>query len=109
MSTDRLSADEGPEKIAASLEAIEAEARARFEAAGDLAAVRAVERDVLGKRSQLARLHTRFGRLAPEQRREVGAWINATRGRLQERADALHRGAASMLTGRPGPRPNGWT
>ena len=75
--------------------------------AGDLAAVRAVERDVLGKRSQLARLHTLLGRLAPEQRREVGAWINATRGRLQERADDLDRGAASRPTGRPGPRPNG--
>ena len=42
VSTERLSADEGPEKIAAALEAIEAEARARFEAAGDLAAVSAV-------------------------------------------------------------------
>jgi phenylalanyl-tRNA synthetase alpha chain len=89
VSTDRLSAPVEPATITASLEAIEAEAEARFEAAGDLEAVRAVERDLLGKRSQLARLHTQLGRLAPEQRRQVGAWINATRARLQERADAL--------------------
>ena len=61
MSTDRLSATVEPETITASLEAIEAEAEARFEAAGDLPAVRAVERDLLGKRSQLARLHTLLG------------------------------------------------
>jgi phenylalanyl-tRNA synthetase alpha chain len=89
VSTDRLSTPTEPATIATTLETIEAEASARFDSAGDLAAVRAVERDVLGKRSPLARLHTLLGRLAPEQRREVGAWINATRGRLQERADAI--------------------
>jgi phenylalanyl-tRNA synthetase alpha chain len=75
--------------IADTLKAIEAEALARFESAGELGAVRDVERDVLGKRSPLARLHTQLGRLEPDQRREAGSWINATRARLQERADAL--------------------
>jgi phenylalanyl-tRNA synthetase alpha chain len=75
--------------IADTLKTIEAEALKRFDSAGELAAVRAVERDVLGKRSPLARLHTQLGRLEPEQRREAGAWINATRARLQERAGAL--------------------
>jgi phenylalanyl-tRNA synthetase alpha chain len=89
MSTDHLRTATEPATIATSLKAIEGEAMDRFDSAGDLAAVRAVERDVLGKRSPLAGLHTQVGRLAPEHRREVGAWINATRGRLQERASTL--------------------
>jgi phenylalanyl-tRNA synthetase alpha chain len=92
VSTDPLSTPTEPETIATALKTIEAEARAHLDAAGDLVAVRAVERDVLGKRSALARLHTHLGRLAPEQRREVGAWINATRARLQQRADTLTAG-----------------
>ena len=75
--------------IADTLKVLEAEALARFDSAGELDAVRAVEREVLGKRSPLARLHTQLGRLEPHERREAGAWINATRGRLQERAEAL--------------------
>jgi phenylalanyl-tRNA synthetase alpha chain len=75
--------------ISDTLKAIETEALARFDSAGDLVSVKAVEREVLGKRSPLARLHTQLGSLEPEQRREAGAWINATRARLQERADAL--------------------
>jgi phenylalanyl-tRNA synthetase alpha chain len=82
------SAPTDPENISSALEAIEADGLARLEAASDLTTVREVEREVLGKRSQLARLHTLVGRLAPEERREVGAWINATRGRLQERVQA---------------------
>ncbi len=92
MSTERLSTPTEPETIAAALKTIEAEALARLDAAGDLAAIRAVEREVLGKRSALARLHNLLGRLAPEQRREAGAWINAARTRLQQRADALTSG-----------------
>jgi phenylalanyl-tRNA synthetase alpha chain len=82
-----ISDPSGPEAIGTALRALEADGLARLEAASDLAAVRQVERDILGKRSQLARLHTLVGRLAPEQRREVGAWINATRSRLEARTE----------------------
>src|SRR5262249_1057263 len=71
------------------LKAVETEGLAQLEAACDLASVRDAERHVLGKRSELSRLHTLVGRLPSDQRREVGAWINSTRRRLRERADAL--------------------
>jgi phenylalanyl-tRNA synthetase alpha chain len=76
------------EALRTALNSIEADGLARFEAATDRAGVREAERDILGKRSKVARLHTLLGRLAPEQRREVGAWINAARSRLQEFADS---------------------
>jgi phenylalanyl-tRNA synthetase alpha chain len=66
------------------LENIEASGLARLEAASDGTAVRAVGRDVVGKRSELARLNNTLGRLAPEERKTVGGWINAARDRLGE-------------------------
>jgi phenylalanyl-tRNA synthetase alpha chain len=68
---------------------IESDGLARLESAPRLATLREIERDVLGKRSELARLHTRLGQLPSDERREVGALINAARDRLQSRADAL--------------------
>jgi phenylalanyl-tRNA synthetase alpha subunit len=93
-----------PATISTALRAIEADGLARLESAADLTAVREVERDLLGKRSQLARLHTLLGRLAPEQRREVGSWINTTRARLQEQALAS---AAALREAAQRSRPNG--
>jgi phenylalanyl-tRNA synthetase alpha chain len=40
----------------------------------------------------LARLHTRLGQLPPDQRRQLGARINATRSRLEEHAEARAAG-----------------
>ena len=55
-----------------------------------------------GQTLELARLHTLLGRLAPERAHErSGRWINAARGRLQERADALD--AALGARGPAGP------
>ena len=89
MSTDHPPAPPDSESIAAALKTVERDGMARLDAARDLDSLRQVGRDVLGKRSELARLNTVVGRLAEEQRKEVGAWINSARGRLQERADVL--------------------
>jgi phenylalanyl-tRNA synthetase alpha chain len=69
--------------IRAALDAAESDGRARLAAAGRAGAMRDAERDVLGKRSPLARLHTRLGQLPSDRRREAGAWINEARARLQ--------------------------
>ncbi len=74
--------------LAKALDSIEAEAVALIEGASALAVLQDVEREALGKRSPLARLHTRLGRLQPEERKAVGASINAARGRLQDLAAA---------------------
>jgi phenylalanyl-tRNA synthetase alpha chain len=78
-----------PESLATHLKTVEADGLARLEAAPDQSTLQAVEREILGKRSELARLHTRLRDMAPDQRREVGAWINAARSRLAERASSL--------------------
>jgi phenylalanyl-tRNA synthetase alpha chain len=75
--------------VTASLVTVEADAAARLDAATDLEAFRGVEREVLGKRSQLARLHNRLGKLSPDERRQAGKLINEARGRLDEWAHAL--------------------
>jgi phenylalanyl-tRNA synthetase alpha chain len=89
VSTNHPPAPPDSESIATSLKTLERDGMARLEAAGDLGTLREVERDVLGRRSELARLNTVLGRLAEEQRKDVGAWINAARVRLRERADVL--------------------
>ncbi|MGQ0520005.1 MAG: phenylalanine--tRNA ligase subunit alpha [Actinomycetota bacterium] len=67
---------------------VEAEAAARLEEAATLEALRAAEADVVGRRSALAALNARLGRLSPDERREAGRLLNETRGRLQDRAAA---------------------
>ncbi len=62
---------------------------ARLEAARDGASLRDAARQVLGKRSELAHLNTLLRDLPAERRKEVGAWINSARTRLQARSDAL--------------------
>jgi phenylalanyl-tRNA synthetase alpha chain len=78
-----------PASLASDIKTVEADGLARLEAAADLAAFRDVERDVLGKRAALTRLHSRLGQLAEDERKEAGALINAARDRLQRRAAAL--------------------
>jgi phenylalanyl-tRNA synthetase alpha chain len=74
--------------IRQALDEVENEGRARLEGATTVDGLRDAEREVLGKRSALARLHNRLGQLAPDQRRDAGASINDARIRLQGQADA---------------------
>ncbi len=87
--TPRTTATEDIETISDSLAAVEAEGAARLDAATDLATFRDVRREVLGKRSELARLHNRLGRLSPDDRRQAGGLINAAKDRLEDRARSL--------------------
>jgi phenylalanyl-tRNA synthetase alpha chain len=75
--------------LRAALDAIESDARVRLDAATDLPGLQAAERHLLGRRSDLARLHTLLGDLPPEERKEIGAGVNLVRSRLQERVGTL--------------------
>ncbi len=77
------------ESLGAALDAIEADALTRLEAAADGSSLRDASRQVLGKRSELAHLHTLLRDLPPEQRKEVGALIHSAQTRLRERSEAL--------------------
>jgi phenylalanyl-tRNA synthetase alpha chain len=77
--------------VTASLAVVEADSAERLDAATDLAAFREVKAEVLGKRSQLARLHNRLGALSPDERRQAGRLINEARTRLDERARSLEQ------------------
>jgi phenylalanyl-tRNA synthetase alpha chain len=59
------------------IQRIEDEARVRVNAAATADELRAVEVDVLGRRSALAGLRQRLGALEPDQRRSVGQVLNA--------------------------------
>ena len=67
--------------------AVEAAAAARLESATSLRDLRAAEAETLGKRSELAALNARLGRLSPAERRDAGRLLNEARRRLQELAD----------------------
>jgi phenylalanyl-tRNA synthetase alpha chain len=71
----------------ADIAAAEAEGRARIGAAPSVEALRAVETEVVGRRSRLAALQQRLGRLAPEERRAQGRQLNEARARLQAALD----------------------
>jgi phenylalanyl-tRNA synthetase alpha chain len=77
--------------VAASLAEVEADATDKLDGVTDLGAFREVKSEVLGKRSQLARLHNRLGALSPDERRQAGRLINEARGRLDERARSLEQ------------------
>jgi phenylalanyl-tRNA synthetase alpha chain len=71
----------------------EAEGRARIDAAGSVEALRAVETEVVGRRSRLAALQQRLGGLSPDDRRAYGRQLNEARARLQA---ALERRRAEL-------------
>ena len=56
----------------------------RIARVGDPAAVRSLEAELLGRRSQLATLRSGLGALAPEARKEAGRELNAARARIEE-------------------------
>ncbi|MCU1462651.1 MAG: phenylalanyl-tRNA synthetase, alpha subunit [Acidimicrobiales bacterium] len=57
-------------------------ARRRIASAATLEELRAVENDLLGKKSAIAAMNTRLGELAPEARKERGREINELRSAL---------------------------
>jgi phenylalanyl-tRNA synthetase alpha chain len=59
------------------IQRIEDEARARVNAAATLEELRAVESEVVGRRSALGELRQRLGALEPDDRRTVGRVLNA--------------------------------
>jgi phenylalanyl-tRNA synthetase alpha chain len=63
-------------------EEVEGEGRSRVEAASTLDELRAVETEVLGKRSALSGLNQQLGRMPAEERKDAGRAINAVRERL---------------------------
>jgi phenylalanyl-tRNA synthetase alpha chain len=75
------------------LEALQAEALAAVEAASDVAALEALELDVLGKKGRLTGVLRGIGALPAEDRPKVGAIANTVRvaveGALAERGTAL--------------------
>jgi len=64
------------------LEQLLAEARARIAACEDLAAIEALKVELFGKKGAITALLKTLGGLAPDQRREAGARINAVRDDL---------------------------
>jgi phenylalanyl-tRNA synthetase alpha chain len=72
----------------ADVAAAEADGRARIDAAPTVEALRAVETDVVGRRSRLAALQQRLGGLPPEERRSRGRQLNEARARLRAALDA---------------------
>ncbi len=77
--------------------AVEADGLARVATATSTAELRAVEQElVAGKRSALAALNQRLGKLPVEERKDAGRAINAARGRVEagiaERAEKLATG-----------------
>lgn len=66
------------------LQRIEASGRTQIAAAGDLRALRAVEAELLGKRSELVSLRSGLGGLDPDERKEAGRALNEARRALEE-------------------------
>jgi phenylalanyl-tRNA synthetase alpha chain len=71
-------------ELLAELPRLEGQARERLVAAVTVDELRAVEQDVLGKRSPLAGLNASLGRLPAEERKAAGQAINEARGRVRE-------------------------
>src|SRR5205807_2298934 len=70
--------------VVSELDEIERQSAAAIAGASTLDELRQVETDTLGRRSRLAALNQRLGQLQPEERKTMGAAINATRSRLTE-------------------------
>ena len=70
------------------LNTIQAEAEARIAGTNDLAALDEVRIAYLGKKGELTSLLKQLGKLAPEERREAGAQINAAKQAVQQLLEA---------------------
>jgi len=88
--------------VADEVAGVETTALARVAAAGSLTELRAVETELVGgKRSTMAALNARLGRLPIEERKEVGRAINAARSRVEA---AIAERGEKLAAGVPGPR-----
>ena len=70
------------------IERLASEGEARFSAASTLDEVRAIDAELLGKRSELSAVKQRLGSLDPDERRTVGRAVNDARARLERAAEA---------------------
>jgi phenylalanyl-tRNA synthetase alpha chain len=77
------------------IERIAAEGAARLARTATLEDLRAVETEVLGKRSELSVVKQRLGSLAPDERRTVGRAVNEARALLEAAADARRQSLQS--------------
>src|SRR5205807_10400842 len=68
----------------------------RIRGAASLDDLRSVEAELLGKRSEVAAMHTRLGGLAPDDRRDAGRAINDLRATL---TDAVAQRRAAIEEG----------
>ena len=73
------------------IEGIAAAGAARLTQAATLDDLRAVETELLGKRSELSAVKQRLGSLSPDERKTVGRAVNEARSRLEAAADARRR------------------
>jgi len=78
-----------------SLETLEAEFVARIAAAADEEALRAVERDAVGKSGAIARLLAEIPGLPPERRREAGQGANRLKAKFLESLAAARQSLAA--------------
>ena len=70
------------------IERMATEGEARFSAAATLDDLRALDTELLGKRSELSAVKQRLGSLAPEERKTIGRAVNDARDRLERAAEA---------------------
>src|SRR5438445_3850475 len=73
------------------IERTAAEAVTRLAAAADLDELRALETELLGKRSELSAIKQRLGSLDANERRVLGRAINEARAELEAAAEARRR------------------
>jgi phenylalanyl-tRNA synthetase alpha chain len=78
------------------LAALESEARAQLSAAVSLEELRAITAQVLGKRSPLAGLNQQLAGLPPEEVKQAGSLIQATRARLNSHVEQRETALASI-------------
>ena len=87
------------------LEALRDEALAAVAAAPDVAALEALELDVLGKKGRLTGVLRGIGALPAEDRPRVGAIANAVRVAIEARARGARHATARLGAGRPARAP----
>ncbi len=81
--------------VLSKLRAVEEEARIRLAAAATTAEVDALEREVLGKDSDLGQARRGLGRLPEDQRKEMGRALNEISGRLAQSVGAIRAALAA--------------
>ena len=91
------------------IQRIAADAGDRIDAASTVEELRAIETEVLGKRSALTDLKKQLGGLDPEQRKAVGMAFNEATRSLESLVAAKVDRAAGRPSGPPRPRPSAST